>query len=239
MLGNEMNTALAEKCYMCERDATSEEHVPPRCLFPEKKDLPEGVDLRKNLIKVPSCDIHNSAKSQDDEFLLYVLCMNITNNSVAFRQFATKIMRSYNRRPGLMKTIINENQEVIAIDNSGTAFNTLMVKADTSRINGCFDKIARALYYVEFGSRFEGYCRFLHDWMIKPDSKFNVVVKDGDKERSAVDHVKSYFSSLDHMGSNPSVFRYRFEEPDSRGLIALSMQFYGGCNAFIAFVPDA
>lgn len=75
--------------------------------------------------------------------------------------------------------------------------------------------------------------------MIKPDSKLNVVVKDGDKEISAVDHVKTFFSSLEHKGSNPSVFRYRFEEPDERGLIALHMQFYEGCNVFIALAPDA
>ena len=43
-------------CYMCEKESTSSEHVPPKCLFPEKKDLPDGVDLRKSLITVPSCD---------------------------------------------------------------------------------------------------------------------------------------------------------------------------------------
>jgi hypothetical protein len=165
--------------------------------------------------------------------------MNIANNSVAFGQFTTKIMRSYGRRPALMKAILGESQEVIAVDNNGTAFNMLMVKADTSRINGCLDKIARALYFYEYSRQFKGHCRFLHDWMIKPDLKFNVVIKDGDKERSAIDHVKNYFSSLEHNGSNPSVFRYRFEKPDERGLIALSMQFYGGCNVFIALVPDA
>jgi hypothetical protein len=234
-----MNTAFVEKCYMCERGATSQEHVPPRCLFPEKKDLPEGVDLHKELIKVPSCDIHNTAKSQDDEFLLYCLCMNIANNSVAFRQFATKIMRSYNRRPGLMTTLIRENQKLIAVDNNGTAFNTLIIKPDTSRLNRCVDRIARALYLHKLRNQFDGQCRFLHDWIIQPDSKLNVLVKDGGKERSAVEHVKTYFSGLDHEGQNPSVFRYRLEEPDERGLIALSMQFYGGCNVFVAFIPAA
>ena len=58
-------------CYMCTSAATSVEHVPPRCLFPEQKDLPIGVDLRKQLITVPSCDIHNSRKSKDDEYLFY------------------------------------------------------------------------------------------------------------------------------------------------------------------------
>jgi len=224
---------------MCEREATSDEHVPPKCLFPEEKDLPKGVFLRKELIKVPSCDLHNTAKSKDDEYLLYVLCMNIANNAVAFRHFATKIMRAYKRSPSLMKSIVNENREVVAVDGNGTAYNTLMVKADMARIHKCFDQISRALYYKEFKQPFNGHCRFLHDWTIKEDSAFSVVIKNGDNERSALEHVKSYFNERDHKGFNPSVFRYRFEEPDERGLIALSMQFYGGSNAFIAFIPNA
>jgi hypothetical protein len=57
---------------MCDSLATSSEHVPPKCFFPEKKDLPREVDLRKNLFKVPSCDAHNSQKSHDDEYFFYV-----------------------------------------------------------------------------------------------------------------------------------------------------------------------
>lgn len=37
----------AQTCYMCDAPATSEEHVPPKCLFPERKDLPQGMDLRR------------------------------------------------------------------------------------------------------------------------------------------------------------------------------------------------
>ena len=40
-----MNMNKAEKkCYMCEKLATSVEHIPPQCLFPEQKDLPDGID---------------------------------------------------------------------------------------------------------------------------------------------------------------------------------------------------
>ena len=33
-------------CYMCSAPKASIEHVPPRGLFPETKDLPTGVNLR-------------------------------------------------------------------------------------------------------------------------------------------------------------------------------------------------
>lgn len=224
---------------MCARKSTSEEHVPPKCLFPEKKDLPQELDLRKNLIKVPSCDIHNTAKSKDDEFLLYCLCMNIANNSVAFKHFSTKIMRAYNRRPRLMRSMIKDSKYVIAVDENGTAFNTLMVKADTARINKCFDQMARALYFYKFDRQFNGHCHFLHDWLIEPEKKSSIAVKNEDEERSVLEHIKTYFNKLEHSGSNPEVFRYYFDEPDERGFMALSMQFYGGSNVFIALIPHA
>ena len=230
---------MTQKCYMCDGRATTDEHVPPKCLFPEEKDLPKGVSLRKELIKVPSCELHNTAKSKDDEYLLYVLCMNIANNSVAFQHFSRKVMRAYKRRPALLKFIVNESREVVAVDTNGTAFNTLMVKADMARIHKCFNQIARALYFHEFKRPFSGQCRFLDDWTIREESKFKVVVTDRDKERIAIEHVKSYFEKLEHKGENASVFRYRLEEPDERGLVALSMQFYGGSNVFIAFLPNA
>jgi hypothetical protein len=222
---------------MCDSYATTDEHVPPKCLFPEKKDLPLRVSLREELIKVPSCKAHNTAKSRDDEYLLYVLCMNIANNSIAFRQFATKIMRAYKRRPALMKSIVTDSKKVVAVDSNGTAMNTLMLKADMKRIHKCFNQMARALYYHEFRKPFIGQCRFVHDFTIRDESKFKVVVSTGENEHSAIEHVKAYFKDLDHKGENASVFRYRFEEPDDQGLIAVSMQFYGGSNVFIVFLP--
>lgn len=230
---------MKETCYMCEKISTSEEHAPPKCIFPEKKDLPDGADLRQNLIKVPSCKEHNSSRSKDDEYLLYVLSMNIANNSVAFQQFSTKVLRSYNRRPTLMKTIIDGHKEVIAVDDKGVAFNTLMVQADMTRANNSFDQMARALYFYEFGKKFNGVCKFLHDWAAIPDKKINVVVDTPDGEKQAIDHVKEYFFGLEHKGSNPDVFRYHFEKPDENGNIALGMQFYGGSNTFIALIPDS
>ncbi len=80
-------------CYMCDEKSTSSEHVPPKCLFPEEKDLPPGVDLRKSLITVPSGDLHNSKKSSDDEYLLYCLVMSIPSNEIAKKLFLTKVMR--------------------------------------------------------------------------------------------------------------------------------------------------
>lgn len=53
---------LTNTCYMCDAEATTVEHVPPKCIFPESKDLSSTdklLDFRKQLITVPSCDDHN------------------------------------------------------------------------------------------------------------------------------------------------------------------------------------
>src|SRR4051794_39607737 len=67
-------TAVAKKklhkqCYFCGQVADGGvEHVPPRNLFPEKKDLPaESPDYRKELITVPSCRKHNEKMSDVDQ----------------------------------------------------------------------------------------------------------------------------------------------------------------------------
>ena len=229
---------MTKKCYMCEKDATSEEHAPPKCLFPDEKDLPNGLNLRKDLIKVPSCESHNSAKSHDDEFLLYILCMNIATNSVALRQFFTKLRRSYKRRPALLHALSDGAPAVIAVNGKGTAFNTALIQADTARINGCFEKIGRAIYFYEKKEKFSGDFRFLYDWIIPKEPNFTVLVKTNNQETRAIDHVKEHFEKLDHKGSNPSVFKYRLEEPDEHGLIALHMQFYEGCNVYLALIPE-
>jgi len=40
-------------CYMCGAPAVSKEHVPPKCIFPEQKDI-AGQNFRDGLITVPS-----------------------------------------------------------------------------------------------------------------------------------------------------------------------------------------
>jgi len=60
------------RCYMCDLPGTTDEHIPPRAIFPEAKDA-EGRNYRIDLITVPSCPDHNTAKSDDDEFLMVSL----------------------------------------------------------------------------------------------------------------------------------------------------------------------
>lgn len=49
------------KCYFCGNDATSREHVPPKQMF---RDFP------CDKITVPSCELHNTEKSNQDEAII-------------------------------------------------------------------------------------------------------------------------------------------------------------------------
>lgn len=81
---------------MCEEPGTSREHVPPKCLFPEQKDI-KDKNFRKNLITVPSCDLHNMSKSKDDEYLMQVIVGSIKSNNYGIQHYITKVHRSYKR----------------------------------------------------------------------------------------------------------------------------------------------
>jgi hypothetical protein len=85
-----------ELCYMCNEHAISKEHIPPKCLFPELKDIPDK-NFRTNLITVPSCVNHNSKKSNDDEFLMVSLAGVIGNNSIGYRHHMGKVNRAIKR----------------------------------------------------------------------------------------------------------------------------------------------
>lgn len=94
-----------EICYWCGEKAVSMEHVPPKCIFPEEKDVNEIFEenFRKELITVPSCDLHNLKKSNLDEYLMAVLSAKVGNNSLAYIQTMTKVQRSLRRNPNLIE----------------------------------------------------------------------------------------------------------------------------------------
>jgi hypothetical protein len=132
---------------MCDNPSVSKEHCPPKCVFPECKDA-NGKDYRKDLITVPSCDDHNSAKSKDDEYLMMVLTSYFDNNKAAQEQIKSKIVRAWTKNPGLSTTIVKNLQPVATRDGERHAF-----EVDTPRFNRSLEWAANGLYYETYGSR--------------------------------------------------------------------------------------
>jgi len=219
---------------MCPATATSDEHVPPRCLFPEKKDLPPGVDLRKRLITVRSCDVHNTRKSTDDEYLLYALTMNIPNNTVAENHFATKVMRAIGRNSSLIKRFAADQQPVIAEDvTTGNRQETVAVKIDERRLERGLELMSRALYFHHFKSQWPGVVKVYPTFLLvisEPDAR---EMNEPREEMAA--YTAQLMASEPRHGENPGVFFYQLAAGQPPTEHVMRLTFYEGSHVTVLF----
>lgn len=214
-------------CYKCDNPATSKEHIPPASLFPEEKDI-RTSEFRKNLITVPSCDLHNSKKSHDDEFLMACLAGLIGNNNIALFHFKTKVKRTLERKGRkFIDEIIKESKRV---DNDGSSASSIFFgKADVNRLKKCFEHIAFGLFYHNFKKRFEGECHLLMDFIMHEDKHLENY-KEVIRKRIEADPIQTKSE-----GANPKIFSYSFLQADELGLIGLVMIFYEGTKVYASF----
>ena len=133
-------------CYMCTAPATSREHAPPKCFFPEFKDV--GVDLRKNLVTVPSCDAHNSHKSADDQYAMVVTVGHMDTNDVARSQFRTKCIQSLRHSAAFTQSVFG-SAKPIYVDGRPT----VVVNVDLDRFHRVMQHICHALVFAWMGYR--------------------------------------------------------------------------------------
>lgn len=225
-----MKPTYEQICYFCGKPATSQEHVPPKCIFPEEKDFP-GHDFRKNLITVSSCDKHNVRKSKDDEFLMACLTPVVGNNAIGFLQTHRKLNRALNRREKLFRAVMKNVKSNVAKTKDGIEFPVLIGEPDIPRLIKTLEAVARGLYYFERKEIFVGKCTILpmfiefdHDLeVIKGVSKF--LMEEESKDWPTAGH-------------NPEIFKYLLRPPDPYGLIPMSIVFFGGAEIFVAFQPE-
>lgn len=219
---------MIKKCYMCNEPATGTEHVPPKCLFPEKKDIPD-LDLRKNLISVPSCDIHNSSKSKDDEYLLFVLISHFENNKVAKRQFKSKTIRALKKNPRLLSIYRRTTKEVILNSQKTFAF-----QFNYKRIQKELDHIARALYFKEFKTKWRKRIAIHSPAMLALEGKDALTVNYMTQKMATLSAL--FFADSPKLGENQEVFWYQIHtEPDEQRLL-IRMCFYNGVE--VIALPD-
>ena len=221
---------------MCNQPATSVEHAPPKCIFPETKDVQDGKDYRKNLITVPSCDAHNLQKSEDDEYLFCVLSMSILNNKTGNNQFATKVMRALQKKPGLRKKVLKETRSVTVEDAlKEKTFRTGAFRIDELRLNDIYDKMARAIFYHHYGKKFLDLIDIFpeHYLAISDDLALSRTINaERESLRLALD---SCFEKAAVHGDNSEVFSYQFVEPPELTSIIARFHFYGSTRITVVF----
>jgi hypothetical protein len=200
-------------CYWCGKVSTSLEHIPPKCLFPEKKDTEHifNQSFREELITVPSCDLHNSKKSKDDEYLLVCLSAMVGNNDVALIHAYTKVKRTLAHSPGIINKI---DDFIIKVGNRN--FPISAIKVDNKRLRNSFEGIARGLYYNEYSSVFVGYLNIISTLFYVQNPSDQKSMDSNKFIEKCIDLIKKEQLSwnTEIKGSNPRVFKYQFSPKD-------------------------
>jgi hypothetical protein len=214
---------------MCDSPAATREHAPPKCLFPEAKDLEDGRDLRKNLIAVPSCAEHNPRFSKDDEYFFAVVVSNIEGNANKERQFATKLIRALRRRPVLVNTVFSGRRRVNFPDGQ----HAMAFSVNRARVVRVVEKIARALYFHASGGRkLMDPLQVLLPMLRERDGS----LVSGMSELGYM--VRDFFGATPWLGENPEVFCYRLHLDETSAASYLQMSFYQGFAAMVAWGRD-
>ena len=223
---------MRENCYYCGRVATSREHVPPECIFPERKDC-FGEDYRKNLITVPSCDEHNLKKSKDDEFLMACVTPVVGNNGAGFIQTHTKLRRAFGRNDHrLLDVTIPNAKDGVWVAPNGKKFPVLIGEADMPRLIGTLEHVARGLYFHATKNRFVGICHIIPDWIKFPDPDVETI-KLIARMMTAQDR-RNWIG----YGDNPDVFQFDLGPVDGHGLIPMLITFFRGTKVYVSFQPE-
>lgn len=207
------------KCYMCDQTVVGVEHVPPRCLFPKAKDLPNGLDLRKNLITVPSCADHNSEKSREDQYFLNVITSLESINDVGREHYSRQIRRQNERNPSILARFADR---AVYIDKR------FAHKVEIDRLDLFVEHFAYALYFAHFGNRWGGNLGWVPEFLSRePDIEAEhtrfAIIKESNRE----------FKDVPHKGAHHQVFIYQVLETKAR--CKMRLHFYEGCRILLFF----
>jgi hypothetical protein len=206
---------------MCPNTATSDEHVPAKCFFPEESLY------RKELITVRACPTHNEDTSKDDEYVRNVIAMSMGTNAVASNQFLKKVTESFKKSPKLFQRTLGINQKIKINNQETRAF-----RIERNRLDRVMRKIAYALYFSNFKLPWDRELNIMTQ---------NVVNSDLSKDEfgSLISTFKPLLPPLSTNGANPKVFHYSIlpartgNNQDS----VLRLVFYEGFTVWVASRP--
>lgn len=219
---------------MCERLATSREHVPPRCFFPEQKDLPAGFDFRRNLITVPSCEQHNSAKSADDEFLLFILTSQHHGSIYKDKLFESKVIRAFNRSPNRFMSMMEELTPIRGLSSDGQMPESASFKVDLDRFDRVLHQVACGIYYHHYRKKWVGISRTLSNLF---GTSGDISSPENMSIARQIEMIARSFEGLPVHGPNQQIFKYQIYSK-SAVAHALRLGFFEGVEIFMVLEQD-
>ena len=183
------------------------------------------MDYRKSLIKVPSCDAHNTAKSTEDEYLMYVLPISIAANNVGINQFLTKVRRAIRRNPSLAINVSKNAQKVIVHDTEKDVwFEAPAIQIDMKRVHRVIEMNARAIYYHSKKEKFTAPIKVFTNFSLKLDAP-----EANDLQEKLFDMSELLLKDSKALGENSDVFTYRMARDEFIEVIEFT--YYGTSKA--------
>ncbi len=210
-----------ETCYMCDRVATTREHAPPLSFFP--------VGRREKLITVPSCKTHNNDNSEDVEYVRNIVVTENHTNEVGREMFAAKVRRSYARGHKLRRSTFRKIREVMV-----NGRETAVVQINETRFNPIIRAIAFALYFHDFGEKFQFRWMVYRATMLSEGQAFYDLPDDFNPQ------ARSLLRSIpvaDRNTNQPEVFRYGVVSVKDYEII-YRLMFYGGVDIYALGLPN-
>lgn len=221
-----------ETCYMCDEPRYNRDHVPPQCIFPEQKDS-DGVDYRKNLIRVPSCEKHNNQMSGDDQEFHVVIASHFLNNLRVQTIQQKKVVRTLRENKRLWRELVGKGFQKEG--HTGVGEKIVMIKLERKNIDcyfRCADKIARGLFYHEHKYTWKHEVNIcpLHLEALNHTVETFVAVKHAQQYRD-----KFLVRKPEKRGNNPDIFFYQ-ELMDIVGYTSIiRLVFYEGAEIVLLF----
>lgn len=153
-----MNT-MKSYCYICGKpNADSDDHIPPKCLFPKR--------FNKAIPNVPAHRNCNSQYSNEDTYLRDCFTLSCAhNNNIAKEVYYDTVVRSWTK-PEANKYWKYMKSQFLRIKSPYP--NTEMYCVDANRIKSQVCRISRGLFYYKYKAPMN-LDLFLDAQMIEPD----------------------------------------------------------------------
>lgn len=135
-------------CVYCGiEDDLTDDHIPPRCLFP--------AGQRDDLLVIPSCPKCNTGASKDDEYFRNMLAVNEHSRAGEVLENAQGALARSLTRPeadGLRAAFLGSLHEVELITPTGLYVETRTAfRLEPERMKRVLQRIGRALFFKETG----------------------------------------------------------------------------------------
>lgn len=223
-----------ETCYMCNAEATSKEHVPPKSLFPKDSELGKGVTMRKNLIKVPSCDTRNSSKSIDDEYIMLIMSCAFYGNEFKSALFERRALKAFKRKPHILDTIFKNPKKVFLDDGKSDKLeDSMSFEVDLDRVDSIFHHMACGIYYHHFKEKWLGSSKNTINFLSYLGTPNDVELNKNHFELN--EKTRDLFYNLAPYGDNREVFSYRISKKDN-GESVIFLEFYEQLRVAVIFL---